>query len=357
MALNHNHVIYDNFVLANEIEDQFNSKLDLMQFVTVDDSLEGVAGDKIIVHTYSASAGTQQLEMGEGNDKNIEVSYTSTEYEILLLQNRFPYYDEEEMKDPLVVTVGLGRMASDMFNSSQGRIYNEFLKGTQTVVSTTPDFAAFADAIALLDLPENESQGEGGQVFAFCSKSMVATIRKALKDELKYVESYSRTGYVGTVAGCSIFTKKDALDNTIVVATSKAVKYFVKKGTEVEQERDANVRLNEIYSRKYFVPALVDDTQVARILVGTSVNGPSISTTSLASGTVGTAYSKSVSATGTATITYSIERGNLPDGLAMSDAGAITGTPTVAGTFTFTVLAKNGYGVASKELSITVASA
>ena len=33
------HKIYDNFYLSNEIEDQFNSHLDLQQFCTVDISL------------------------------------------------------------------------------------------------------------------------------------------------------------------------------------------------------------------------------------------------------------------------------------------------------------------------------
>lgn len=38
------HKIYDNFYLSNEIEDQFNSHLDLQQFCTVDNSLVGTAG-------------------------------------------------------------------------------------------------------------------------------------------------------------------------------------------------------------------------------------------------------------------------------------------------------------------------
>ena len=46
MALNHTHQTYDNKVIAVELEDQFNSRLDLARFCTVDNSLVGVAGDK-----------------------------------------------------------------------------------------------------------------------------------------------------------------------------------------------------------------------------------------------------------------------------------------------------------------------
>ena len=113
--------LYPNHVLENRFEDQYNSKLDLMQFCTVDDSLVGVAGDTKKINTYTATDGTEVLEMGAGNTKDIEVSYETKEYTIELLQNRFPYFDEEEMNDPLVVEKGLGHMAVDMFNTANAK--------------------------------------------------------------------------------------------------------------------------------------------------------------------------------------------------------------------------------------------
>lgn len=266
MSLNHTHVIYDNFVLANEIEDQYNSYLDLMRFCTVDNSLVGVAGDKKLIHVYSASNGTEKLAMGAGNTKNIEVTYAPTEYVITLAQNRFPYYDEEVMKDPMVVPVGLKHMATDMFNTVNGEIFAEFNKATLAVytgaTTTAIDFGTFADAVALLDL-ENL---EGVEIFGFVSPADMAALRKTLKDDLKYVESFVRTGYVGTVAGVNLYTKKDAVSGTVVIGTKEAVTLFNKKGVEVEQERDANIRLNEVFSRKYYLPALTNATKAIKIV-------------------------------------------------------------------------------------------
>jgi hypothetical protein len=70
---------------------------------------------------------------------------------------------------------------------------------------------------------------------------------------------------------------------------------------------------------------------------------PLISTPALPGGIVGTAYSESLSAVG-AGVTWSLDPtgGPLPDGLTLSPAGAITGTPTARGSFTFTVIATNG---------------
>ena len=99
----------------------------------------------------------------------------------------------------------------------------------------------------------------------------MAEIRKALKDELKYVEAFARTGYVGTVAGVNLYTKKDAVSGTIIVATREAVTIFNKKGVEIEQERDADHRKNSIWSRKYYLAALTDETKAVKITVAESV--------------------------------------------------------------------------------------
>lgn len=254
MALNHTHKAYENYVLAAHMEDQLDSKLDLLQFCTVDNSLVGVAGDKKIVRVYSASNGTEKLAMGDGNTKNIEATYDDVEYKILLAQNRTPWYDEELMKDPMVVETALNHAAVDMANTIQADVYAEFAKATLTVHNATFSFANFIDAVSLLDY-ENI---EGVEMFAFVHKDDMAAIRKALKDDLKYVEDYVRKGYVGTIAGVNLFVKDNAERGVIYGGTKEAVTMFHKTGVEVEQQRDANVRLNEAFSRKYYVAALTD---------------------------------------------------------------------------------------------------
>lgn len=265
MALNHTHQAYPNYVLENTIEDQYNSHLDLMRFCTVDNSLVGVAGDTKKIRVYRATDATEKLAMGEGNTKNIEVTYSDEEYTILLAQNRFPYYDEELMKDPLVVDTGVRHMTTDMFNTNQADIFAEFNKASRSVaVSGNDYFGAFVDAVALLP-GENQEELE---VFAFVHPNNKAAVRKALKDSLQYVEAYVRAGYIGTVAGVNLYTKQDAQEGTICGGTKKAVTFFNKKGTEVEQKREPNIRLNEIFSRKYYLAALTDDTQAFKITIG-----------------------------------------------------------------------------------------
>lgn len=78
----------------------------------------------------------------------------------------------------------------------------------------------------------------------------------------------------------------------------------------------------------------------------------------VAGGTVGTTYADGVAASGDPAPTYSLTAGALPPGLALSGAtGAITGTPTQAGTFGFTVRAANSQGQISTSPTITVVEA
>lgn len=261
------HVIYDNFYLSNEVEDQYNSHLDLLQFCTVDNSLEGVPGMKRRINVYSATDGTQKLAMGEGNTKSIEVSYENKEYEILMAQNRFEYYDEQAMIDPMLVPVGTRHMGTDLFNTVNAEVFAEFNKATLSVSVSNFDFAAFVDAQAKLNFENLESVS----LFGFVCPADMAKIRKALKDDLKYVEAFSKNGYVGTVAGINLYTKKDADPGTIIIATKEAVTLFNKKGTEVEQpprdSDDANIRKNTILSRKYYLAALTDATKVVKMTI------------------------------------------------------------------------------------------
>ncbi len=77
------------------------------------------------------------------------------------------------------------------------------------------------------------------------------------------------------------------------------------------------------------------------------------------SGVIGTAFtSYTFAANGTPAPAYSIANGSLPSGLTLSSAGVLSGTPTAAGSYTFTVQASNTAGsVNSNSITITVSIA
>ncbi|MBR0091108.1 MAG: putative Ig domain-containing protein [Lachnospiraceae bacterium] len=91
-------------------------------------------------------------------------------------------------------------------------------------------------------------------------------------------------------------------------------------------------------------------------VTGTSITAPSVTTPTLPSGGVGTAYTAMLSAKGTAPFTWSAT--GLPAGLSInSSTGEISGTPTESGTFTVNVTATNSAGNDTKTLTLNIVPA
>jgi len=84
-----------------------------------------------------------------------------------------------------------------------------------------------------------------------------------------------------------------------------------------------------------------------------------ITTATVPNGTSGTAYPSTTlaAAGGTPAYTWSLASGTLPTGLSLSSAGVITGTPTVAGVYNFTVqVADTASHTDTQAYSVTIAA-
>lgn len=251
--------VYDNVVLANKIEDILTTAVDLTSYMTVDTSMTQEAGMKKKINTYKAQGNVETLDMGAGNTGDIEVSFSTKEYEVETVQGRFQYYDEQAMTDPMVVQAGLEGIAKTMINDFTTKAVTEFDKATLTVARTGFAFTDIVDAIAKLN-----TESEDG-LFILVGIADLANFRKELKDDLKYNEDFVRTGYVGSVCGVPVIVTKAITNGNIYLASKEAVTLFIKKDTEVEQERDANVRNNKVYIRKVAVVALTDENKVVKL--------------------------------------------------------------------------------------------
>lgn len=252
--------VYENFVLENKLEDMLTTAVDMNNYMTLDTSLTESAGMKKTVNKYTATGNVEDLEMGSGNTGDIEVGFETNDYEVKVTQGRFPYYDEQAMKDPMVVDVGLKGIAAKMVNDLTTKAFAEFEKASLSQTYTTNiDFDTVVDAIAKLNVEDETG------LFMLINPAEVAAFRKSLKDNLSYSEAFARTGYIGSVSGVPVIVSKAVPADKAYIADKTAVTCFIKKGTEIEQERDANTRKNTIYGRKVAVVALTDDTKVVKI--------------------------------------------------------------------------------------------
>ncbi len=97
------------------------------------------------------------------------------------------------------------------------------------------------------------------------------------------------------------------------------------------------------------------DDQALTLTVAEAGTVPAIATPALSTGEVGVAYSETVTATGTAPITWSVISGTLPTGLALNGStGEIAGTPTTQQMRTVTLRATNSAGTADEVVTMMV---
>lgn len=249
---------FENEVIESVYNSALATKLEIAQFVTVD-TLAPEDGLVKRINKYSTFGAVEDLGIGEGNTGSIEIGFTTKDYTVGTTQGRFSYRDEEAVKDPFAVEKGIKGLAEAMVNDANRKAVKEWLGCTkQQVVTGSLGFDAIVDGLAQI---ENADDGELS-LSLIVSIDAQASLRKALKDDLKYVEAFTRTGYIGHVAGMPIYASRLVPNGEAFIVDKAAVRVFLQPATEIEQERDANTRTNTIYSRKLSVTALVDDTHV-----------------------------------------------------------------------------------------------
>lgn len=261
------HTIYENFVLENKLDNMLTTAIDMNAYITADYSLTESAGMKKVINTYTATGNVEDLAMGEGNTEDIEVSFTTAEYEVETTQGKFAYYDEQEMTDPMVVETGLKGIADKLTNDLVAKAVAEWEKGTLAIENATFSFDNVVDAIGLLNL-EDESG-----LFLMISPADKAKVRKALGEDLKYSEGFARTGYIGSVCGVPVIVSKAIPAGKGYLASKDAVYCFVKKGVEIEQERDADTRQNIVFGRKVMLVALKNASKVVKLVAAAADSG------------------------------------------------------------------------------------
>ena len=254
------HTLYENFVLENKLTDLLNTKLNVRSLMTIDNSLTEEAGMKKVINTYSYNGQVEQVGNRQGCSQMGAASFTKKEYVVKTAQGRFDYSDEEAMQDPMVVDTCMNGQATVMVNDMNSKYFAELAKASLNHEYTTKfSYDAVVDAIQLMNL-EDESG-----LFLIIGTDLKAVVRKDAEFKTAQLGEILFNGQIGTICGVPVIVSKLTPADTAYLATKEAVTLFVKKESEIEQERDANTRVNTVYMRKVNVMALTDATKVVKI--------------------------------------------------------------------------------------------
>ena len=255
--------VYANKVIEAKAKDLLTTAVNTRSLMTIDDSLTANAGMIKTINVYTYSGEAEELAAGVGNtaSKRGSITYAGTDYTVKMVQQAFDYLDEDFMKDNTIVDNMLKGANQVMVNKMTADFITECAKATLTQTFTkgsTISYDVIVDAISKLNL-EDESG-----VFIVIPNAWKAALRKDADYKAARMGEVVYNGQVGTIAGIPVIATK-ALTTAAYVMTNEAVKLFMKKDVEVEQDRDADKRKNSVYLRSAYICALVDATKICKV--------------------------------------------------------------------------------------------
>lgn len=251
-------VVYSNKIIEAKAKDLLTTAVNTRSLMTVDNSLAQEAGMIKTINVYTYSGEAEELASGEGNTNRGSISYVGTDYTVKMVQQAFDYQDEDFMKDNTIVDNMLSRANQVMVNKMTADFVGECGKATLSHSADAFGYEAIVDAIAKLNI-EDESK-----LFVIIPTAWKAELRKDEDYKSARMGEVVYNGQVGTVCGLPVIAT-NALTDKAYVMSPEAIKLFMKKDVEVEQDRDANTRTNSIYLRTAYVVALVDETKICGI--------------------------------------------------------------------------------------------
>lgn len=248
--------VFANKIIEAKAKDLLSTAINTRSLMTVDTDLAQEAGMTKTINVYTYSGEAEEVGVGEGNSVRGSLSYVGTDYTVKMVQANFDYADEDFMKDNTVVDNGIAGATAILKNKMTADFFAECAKATLKVTGAL-SYNTIVDAISELNL-EDESK-----VFVVIPNEQKATLRKDEDYKAARMGEVIYTGQVGTIAGIPVVASKAA--DAAYVMTNDAVKLFIKKDVEAEQDRDVDTRTNEVYIRSAYVCALVDATKICKI--------------------------------------------------------------------------------------------
>lgn len=250
--------VYENVVIEAKAKDLLTTALNTRSLMSVDNTLAETAGMTKTINVYTYSGTAEELEAGEANSNRGSISYVGTDYKVKRVQQTFDYLDDDFMKDNTIVDNMLKGANQVMVNKMTADFVGECGKATLSHSAAAIGYDAIVDGIAKLNL-EDESK-----LFVVIPNDWKADLRKDEDYKSARMGEVIYNGQVGTICGIPVIATK-ALTNAAYIMTSEAVKLFMKKDVQVEQDRDIEKKQNTVVLTTYYICALEDATKICKL--------------------------------------------------------------------------------------------
>ena len=262
--------VYSNKVIEAKAKDLLTTQVNARSMMTVDNSLTATAGMIKTINTYTYSGVAEELAVGVGNTASTRgsIAYAGKDYTVKMVQQAADYFDEDFMKDNLIVDFML-KGATQIMTNKMTSDFVGAITGTGVTLGVTfakggaLNYDTIVDAISTLNFEDE------GQLFILIPNKWKAALRKDEDYKSAMMGQVIYNGQVGTICGIPVIATK-ALTDKAFVMTKEAVKLFIKKDVEVEPDRNPDTRKNSVYLRATYLVALADATKICKISEATA---------------------------------------------------------------------------------------
>ena len=270
------HIIYENTILENKMNEMMDTRLNARALMTVDDSLSESAGLRKTVNRYTYAGKVEQLSRGQANTSKGMVVFISDYYDVKRYQQTFEYNDIDVLQDPYLIDVATAGAAAVMANQINDEYFAEIEKisNRHALAGEAFTYNDVVDALATLGR-EVESD-----LFILMSAKARADIRKdpdfvtAKQGEILY------TGQFGTICGIPVIYSKKVPEGKMILTNKSAVRFFVKKEATLEQDKNIETKTNVVVYERHGLIALVDDT--SSVIIGPAAEALNLAMTASA---------------------------------------------------------------------------
>ena len=255
------HTLFDNKVIEAKATDLLTTGVNTRSLLTIDNTLSETEGMTKVINVYTYTGSVEKLADGAKNSTRGSLAFEPAEYKVSRAQHTFDYTDSQYMTDNNVLDMSLEGANSLMVNEMTADFYAECDKATLEHTVATLGYEGIVDAIAKMNV-EDESK-----LFVVIPTAWKAEIRKDEDYKNARMGEVVYNGQVGTICGIPVIAT-NALTDRAYVMTTEAVKLFMKKDVEVEQDRDIETKTNTVVLATYYICALVNQNKICRIVKG-----------------------------------------------------------------------------------------
>ena len=250
--------VFNNKIIEAKAQDLLSTAVNTRSLMTIDNSLAESEGMVKTINVYTYTGKVEKLVDGAKNTVRGAISYTGKDYRVQRTQQVFDYLDSDFLKDSNVVDYSLKGANELMVNEMTADFIAEAQKATLVSNADTFGYEAIVEAISKLRVEDESS------LFVVAPTNWKAELRLDEDYKVARMGEVVYNGQTATVAGIPVIFS-NALTDAAYVMNKEAIKLFIKKDVEVEQDRDIETKTNTVALTSYYICALVDETKICKI--------------------------------------------------------------------------------------------